>query len=351
MKNEHHFDLEINTPPAGYKASLRSRVIVGLILIAIFVPAFVLGGYVFFGLLSIFAVLAILEILFAPHRRYGWYVYVFTFLVTLGYIYWSTFKANGLDYLNDPSHFVFSLSSQHFSLEISIFGVAVSLAGYLLIAILDKNFSFSDAAYFFTFTLLVGIGFQSAYGLRYFPTYLAEGPYSDYAWAFGLSGESLTKDPRFAFFLSAMPLFYVVFGTLMNDTFAYFGGIYFGKHKLNERVSPSKTWEGFFFGVIGSWIVSLAFLLGMAAGGLPILPFLDMNHWYYIVLVCFLTPFLGDFGDLSFSLIKRALHIKDYGNILKGHGGILDRCDSILFAAIGLMILFVLIEHGWNLFL
>lgn len=351
MKHEKHFDIDMNTPPAGYKASLKSRTIVGIILAAIFIPSFFLGGYVFFAFLGVFVALAIVEVVLAPHRRYGWYVYVFTFLVTLSYIYWSTFKANGLDYVSDPSNFHFSLSSKHFCFEISIVSIIASLAGYLLIAILDKNFSFEDVAYFFTFTLLIGIGFQSAYALRYYPAYLAEGPYDQYAWALGLSGEALTEDPFFSFFLSGMPLFFVVIGTLMNDTCAYFGGIYFGKHKLNERVSPSKTWEGFFFGVVGSWIFCLAFLFGMAAGGFPILPFLDMEHWYYIVLVSFFVPLLGDLGDLSFSLIKRALHIKDYGNVLKGHGGILDRIDSIIFVAAGLMVLFIFIENGWNIFL
>ncbi len=348
---ERKIDLSVNTPPEGYKASLKSRVIVAIILLALFVPAFFLGGYVFFGVLLVFVCLAINEVIFAPHRRYGWYVYVITFAITLSYIYWSTIKANLQSYFENPESFVFSLESEYFSFGISVFGIGVSLALYFLVAVLDKNFDFSDVAYFFTFTLLIGLGFQAIYALRYYPAYLALGPCKEFVWYDGLSGEAVTTSVFFKYFLSACPLILMVGGAIFNDTCAYFGGIYFGKHKLNERVSPHKTWEGFAFGLAGGIAFSLIFSFSMAAIGYPILPFLTLDKWYWIVLCSIVIPLFGDLGDLSLSLIKRALHVKDYGNILKGHGGILDRADSILFASAGLMMIFVMIEHGWNFLL
>ncbi len=345
---ERKFDIGINVPPEGYKASLRSRVIVALILMALVVPSFFLGGYVFFSVVLLFVVLAIIEMIFAPHRRYGWYVYLITFVVTLFYIYWSTVKANIQSYIDNPNDFVFSLESQYFSFGISVYGIGVSLFLYFLVAILDKNFDFSDVAYFFTFTLLIGLGFQAAYALRYYSAYLALGPFKEFEWFWGLKGEEAVAHPLFQYFLSSCPLILMVGGAIFNDTFAYFGGIYFGKHKLNERVSPHKTWEGFIFGLIGGILFSLLFAFIMAATGYPILPFLTLDKWYWIILCAIAIPLLGDLGDLSFSLIKRALHIKDYGNVLKGHGGILDRVDSLMFSSIGLMMIFVMIENGWN---
>lgn len=343
------FDISINTPPEGYKASLRSRVLVGLVLVILFVPSFFVGSYFFFVVVALFCVLAILEAIFARHRRYGWYVYVVTFLVTLSYVYWFTIKGNMAAYSKDPNNFVFSLVNHFSNFGISIFGIGASLLLYFLIAILDKNFDFSDVSYFFTFTLLIGLGFQAVYCLRYYPSSFAMND-PNLLWG-GLKGEELLKAPVFKYFMSANLLLFLVVGALMNDTCAYFGGIYFGKHKMNERVSPHKTWEGFAFGLAGGFIFCLIYGLTLASCDMPILPTLTLDKWYWIVFCSLAIPLFGDLGDLAFSLIKRALHIKDYGNVLKGHGGILDRVDSIIFSSIGLMMILIMIEHNWNFFL
>ena len=135
---------------------------------------------------------------------------------------------------------------------------------------------------------------------------------------------------------------------MFSDIAAYFGGVYFGKHKLNERISPKKTWEGVYWGISVGFVASAAFGLILAATGHTILPFLTIDKWYYIVLIALVEPILGTVGDLSFSLIKRYYDIKDYGNILRGHGGILDRADSVIFASIGAVIILVLMKNGWN---
>ncbi|AMC93196.1 hypothetical protein AOC36_04175 [Erysipelothrix larvae] len=122
-------------------------------------------------------------------------------------------------------------------------------------------------------------------------------------------------------------LLYVVLATYSTDIFAYFGGTFFGKTKLIERVSPKKTVEGAIIGVIGSITVSLLFGMVYVVNR-GILPF------EVILTISLLVPFVGQIGDLAFSLVKRFYNIKDYGNILPGHGGILDRIDSIAFSFI-----------------
>ena len=107
-----------------------------------------------------------------------------------------------------------------------------------------------------------------------------------------------------------------------NDTFAYLSGMMFGKHKLFERISPKKTWEGTIGGGIFSIIAAIVLSLF----------FNDLNAFEWIGYALTIVIF-GTFGDLFESLIKRSLGVKDSGNIMPGHGGILDRFDSILMAA------------------
>lgn len=107
----------------------------------------------------------------------------------------------------------------------------------------------------------------------------------------------------------------------VSDTGAYLTGRAFGKHKLFERISPKKTWEGLIGGAIFSIIGSIVFWYFY-----PIAPI-----WQWIVFGVVVIIF-GTYGDLSESLLKRTVQLKDSGKILPGHGGILDRFDSLLLA-------------------
>lgn len=111
------------------------------------------------------------------------------------------------------------------------------------------------------------------------------------------------------------------------DTCALFAGMFFGRHKLAPVVSPKKTVEGAVGGVIGGAVLVLIATLIMNSTlklGLPL--------WAAVVLgAC--GAILGEIGDLSFSVIKRQTGIKDYGHIFPGHGGVLDRFDSVIFVA------------------
>ncbi len=118
-------------------------------------------------------------------------------------------------------------------------------------------------------------------------------------------------------------------GAVFADTFALFAGIKLGKHKLCPRVSPKKTVEGAVGGVIGSAVINIIALF--VCNWLCYNPF-PLPVWFMIIL-SFVVPVVSMFGDLIASTIKRNYGIKDFGNLIPGHGGIMDRLDSISIVA------------------
>jgi phosphatidate cytidylyltransferase len=114
--------------------------------------------------------------------------------------------------------------------------------------------------------------------------------------------------------------FSVVLSIWANDALAYFVGSAIGKHKMAPRISPAKSWEGFFAGMIAS--VAIWCLM-------PLIPGLNLS-WPWACVGGLICGWIGILGDLVESRIKRSTGHKDSGNLLPGHGGFLDRCDSML---------------------
>jgi phosphatidate cytidylyltransferase len=119
-----------------------------------------------------------------------------------------------------------------------------------------------------------------------------------------------------------------------NDTFAYFAGVLFGKHKMAPSISPKKSWEGLIGGLIASLI-----------GGALIFQNSFNVDWYVGCAIGVMTVVTATCGDLIESAIKRDLAIKDMSNLLPGHGGIMDRLDSALFTAPAVWFAFELINR------
>lgn len=121
-------------------------------------------------------------------------------------------------------------------------------------------------------------------------------------------------------------------GAWFADTGAYFTGRFFGKHKLSPQISPKKTVEGAVGGVIANILLVdlMAFVYTKIVAGFDIA--VTVNYIELSILAT-LVAFAGMAGDLIASVIKRQIGIKDYGNVIPGHGGIMDRFDSILFTA------------------
>lgn len=116
-----------------------------------------------------------------------------------------------------------------------------------------------------------------------------------------------------------------------NDTGAYLVGVSIGRHKLFERISPKKTWEGFIGGIVFT-LIAAYFIHHYTQD-------IDLFVWIYAGLI---VSVFGTIGDLVESMLKRSVDIKDSGSLLPGHGGILDRFDAVLFSAPMVFALFVL---------
>lgn len=124
-------------------------------------------------------------------------------------------------------------------------------------------------------------------------------------------------------------LIYLLLITIITDTYAYITGRLIGKHKLLESISPNKTWEGTIGGTLFGTLIPVVFYYICINSSINI---------FTLICVTLFLSILAQFGDLTFSAIKRHYKVKDFSNIMPGHGGILDRCDSIIFVILGFII-------------
>lgn len=251
---------------------MKQRIITATILIAIFLPIAILGGIPFLFLAYIMASIGLYE-LFQMRKL-------------------SIFSFHGL--IAVLLLWVFLLPNQYFE-AINITGLSkieLAFAAVLLFlsyTVMVKNhFTFDDVGFILLSVLYIGIGFF------YFVQIREEG---------------------------LVYLFYALFVVWVTDSGAYFVGRRFGKRKLWPEISPNKTVEGFFGGIISGLVVAILFILFSSIQ----IPF------FQLIIVTIIISIFGQMGDLAESALKRHYGVKDSGNLFPGHGGILDRCDSWLF--------------------
>lgn len=251
---------------------MKQRIITAVIAVAVFLPIVIIGGFPTILLAYLLASIALYELLKMRNLK----LFSVPGLISL-VVLWIFLL---------PEQYQHILSSLKYSkVEFALLAVLL----FLSYTVATKNkFTFDDVAFSIMATLYVGMGFL----------YFIE-----------------TREAGLVY------IFYSLFIIWATDSGAYFIGRAFGKRKLWPEISPNKTVAGFFGGIFCAVIVAVLFVL-----------FSDIDATIIeLGFVTILLSIFGQVGDLVESALKRHYHVKDSGRILPGHGGILDRFDSLLF--------------------
>ena len=247
----------------------------------------------------------------------GTLVYPIAWAILAGVAIFEMFRVfgRGKDFwLSIPAYLIalglpFGYYFSGFGTKILLAAILVYLLWVISVTVFRRGtFSFADAASLFVVVIYISVGFAALSAIRY---------------GFGDFGKYLCL---LAFI-----------GPWVTDTFAYFTGRFFGRHKLIPEVSPKKTVEGSVGGTVFCVVGYIVFgLIMQFAYGFTV------NYWM-LGIAGLLVAVISQIGDLIASLIKREHGIKDYGNLFPGHGGVMDRFDSVLTTSI---LLWLLLQIG-----
>lgn len=253
---------------------MKQRFLTALAITAVVLPTFLYGGWPFRIVVFFFILTSLYEIYAV--KKQVWPIWLYILMVGMIILFAS------------------------FNLITMYIAFIILLMGLFLITITFDWFTPMDASYIFTMLMLLATALRSVF---------------------------LTVS------YGRIELVYILVVTYLTDTGAYFAGYFFGKNKLNERISPKKTIEG----AIGGWVIG-------ALSGLIFAYFLvDRLPFSFMIVTSLVLPIVAQLGDLAFSSIKRHFEIKDFGMIFPAHGGVLDRIDSLLFSLMTFYVLIVLL--------
>ena len=317
--------IEVNEISESTKASFRTRVISAVVATAIVLPAVFLGDWFYFALITFVAIVATVEIIKCAKPKHSIWLTIITAVLILLLTAWPIFRQIINSTIDSTG---WKLWTSFESVYLSILILVIAFMTIFFFVVIDSKTTVGHASFIFTIGVITALGLQCLLFLRYYPIV------DYYDWKPGIALPNVSYFNFYENFESSILLIYIAICTFTTDIGAYITGILFGKHKMNERISPKKTWEGFVGGIVMSFIVSFIFGLVLALNGHPILTIFDKNHWYNILILSMIIPFFATLGDFVFSSFKRYYGIKDFGNIMPGHGGVLDRIDSIIFAVI-----------------
>ena len=262
---------------------MKKRIISAILILAIFIPFLLIGGLPFTILMSIIGLLGLHELIHIRESRKEFPLitkfFAFILFAVLMFISYGNFD------------FQFSLDLRYISLMIFLFLLP-------MVFINDtKKYNLNDGLFLIGVILFIGFSFNLVTVIRnYDITYLI----------------------------------YLLLITTVTDSFALFTGSLIGEHKLCPKISPKKTIEGLVGGVAMGTFVASAFYITV----------IHANPNIWIVIGCtLLLSLVGQLGDLVFSSIKRYYDVKDFSELIPGHGGILDRFDSLIFVSLAFILL------------
>jgi phosphatidate cytidylyltransferase len=307
-----------------FQKKFSNRVVVALFLTLLAIPAIIIGNW-------LIVLFALVGLLFATHeiltvrteQNYPLPIRIFVYLMMVGMIFFIFVENNLTNFGINFNQWSFATGLNQ--LELPTFLLTVLVATLFFSSITDVRFKVQDATYLITMAIILSLSFQAFLFLRFYP-------------------EFIFNESR-SLIANSFLLLYAAMGTFFTDIGAYLIGTFFGKHKMNIRVSKNKTWEGFAGGVGVSFLGSFTFGMVLAFMGTPLLPFLTLNQWYWILLMSMAMPLIATLGDFTFSIIKREFGIKNFSNILGEHGGILDRVDSFSMVVLVVALIISLISN------
>ena len=260
---------------------MKKRLFSGIIIVALFALFYILGGNFFVAFMSFVAILAYKEIAFL--KKYPNIVIVFGLISMLGIVILNSVVAN------------YFLGFKYISLLIPLILLTIPS----LIPKYQKEYLLTDAFSLIGFIIFVGLGIST------FNTII------------------LTNK---------IVMLYLIAIVCLNDIFAYLIGKLIGKHKFS-KISPNKTLEGTIagniFGIVGGTVFYMIFIN-------------NQINIFYLIFITMVLSLSGQLGDLLFSKIKRENNIKDFSNLIPGHGGVLDRLDSLLFTSLVYLVFIIL---------
>lgn len=254
---------------------MKVRVLSAIIMIAVAIPLLIIGGLPFAVFLTLLAAIGMYELIHIREekKKFPLFVKIVAYLLVI------LFSMNNFDSIE----FVYNISYK---------AVAVVFLAFLAPVVFvndNKKYNLNDAFFLASSVLFLGLSFNLMMVTRNF-------------------------DWRY--------IIYLLLITTMTDTFALFTGMFIGKNKLAPKISPNKTIEGAIGGSLMGTFVASAFFMNVINSSAPLV---------FVILVTFGLTCVGQIGDLLFSAIKRYYGKKDFSNIIPGHGGILDRFDSLIF--------------------
>ncbi len=263
---------------------MKTRIISSIIVVLIFLPFLIIGELPFAIFMSILSVLGLYELLRVREskKKFPLLLKIIAYLLT---IYFCMYNTGSIDF--------------HYMMDYRVMSFIIFLFLCPMVFINDsKRYNLNDALFLIGSTLFIGFSFNLIIIIRNFDiTYII----------------------------------YLLLITTITDTFALFTGSLIGEHKLCPKISPKKTIEGLVGGVLMGTFAATAFY------NTVIHPTMSL---VFVIFVTLALCLVGQLGDLVFSSIKRYYEVKDFSELIPGHGGILDRFDSLIFVTMAFILVF-----------
>lgn len=262
---------------------MTKRVVSAIVMVLIFVPFLIMGGIPFTILMAVLGVLGLYELLKIRGDVKKKFPVVMRLLAYLMVIFLIVNNANSIDLQYDLDYRLVSLI------------IFLFLAPMVFINN-SKKYNLNDALFLVGSVVFIGLSFNLLTVIRNF---------------------------------NIAYIIYLFLITTMTDTFALFTGMFIGKHKLAPEISPKKTIEGAVGGAIMGTLIATAFYTTVISSSVPLV---------FLLLITLVLTVVGQIGDLAFSAIKRYYGQKDFSDLIPGHGGILDRFDSLVFVVLAFIL-------------